>query len=176
MHSVVTPAHLAGCSRLLLAPATTIVLYDSPLARVLGLIVIVLAGVSDILDGRLARRYGTVSTFGVFLDLTADKVFAAVALVSLLQIGRAPIAVVVIILMREFIVMGLRAFAAAQSYVVAAGFLGSLKTIVLFTGMGLVLIAEQAGLAALWIAAALAIVSGFQYTIDIAKHARSGTK
>jgi CDP-diacylglycerol---glycerol-3-phosphate 3-phosphatidyltransferase len=172
---VTTSAHVAGFSRLALAPAVLIILYDTPVTRMFGVVIIVAAGVSDILDGWLARRYGTVSAFGVFLDTTADKVFAAVALVGLLSIGRIPIAIVAIFLIREYLIMGLRAYAAAQGLVVAASPLGSAKTIVLFIGLGVVLLARDAGLALLWIATALAVVSGIDYAVAIGRRVRHAT-
>src|SRR6266852_4871980 len=72
------------------------------------------ASVTDMLDGYLARKYHLVSPLGVFLDLTADKIFVSAILIALVQLGLVPAWIVIIIVSREFLVTGLRSMAAAR--------------------------------------------------------------
>src|SRR5579875_3604267 len=105
----------------------------------------VLASITDLLDGYLARRYHLVSSLGVFLDLTADKVFVSSILIALVQIGLVPAWIVVIIVAREFLVTGLRSMAAAQGTVIAAGRWGKQKTFITLLAIGGILLAKGLG-------------------------------
>nr|BBH93361.1 CDP-diacylglycerol--glycerol-3-phosphate 3-phosphatidyltransferase [Thermogemmatispora argillosa] len=105
----------------------------------------VLASITDLLDGYLARRYHLVSSLGVFLDLTADKVFVSSILIALVQIGLVPAWIVVIIVAREFLVTGLRSMAAAQGTVIAAGRWGKQKTFITLLAIGGILLAHGLG-------------------------------
>src|SRR5262249_56625776 len=87
-----------------------------------------LGSVTDSLDGRIARRYHLVSRLGVFLDLTADKIFVSAALIALVQVGMVPAWIVIVIVTREFLVSGLRSLAAAQGVVIPAGGAGARQT------------------------------------------------
>ena len=101
-----------------------LVLVNQPWAFLVATLLFFLASVTDLLDGYLARRYNAVSSFGVFLDLTADKVFVSTILLALIQIGLAPAWIVAIIITREFLVTGLRSMAAAKGKVIPAGMWG----------------------------------------------------
>jgi CDP-diacylglycerol---glycerol-3-phosphate 3-phosphatidyltransferase len=103
------------------------------------------ASITDLLDGYLARRYHLVSPLGVFLDLTADKVFVSAILVAYVQIGLVPAWVVVIIIAREFLVTGLRSVASARGTVIPAGRLGKQKTFITLVAMGGILLAKGVG-------------------------------
>ncbi|RAQ97430.1 CDP-diacylglycerol--glycerol-3-phosphate 3-phosphatidyltransferase [Thermogemmatispora tikiterensis] len=105
----------------------------------------VLASITDLLDGYLARRYHLVSSLGVFLDLTADKVFVSSILIALVQIGLVPAWIVVIIVAREFLVTGLRSMVAAQGTVIAAGRWGKQKTFITLLAIGGILLAHGLG-------------------------------
>ncbi|MCX5738803.1 MAG: CDP-alcohol phosphatidyltransferase family protein, partial [Proteobacteria bacterium] len=81
-----------------------LILWDSPLTRVLGVALFFLAAVSDAVDGYLARSFQQTSIFGKFADPIADKLLVVGALVSLLQLGELHAAWVMIIIAREFLV------------------------------------------------------------------------
>ncbi len=95
-----------------------LVLVNQPWAFLIATVVFFLASITDLLDGYLARRYHIVSPLGVFLDLTADKVFVSAILVAYVQLGLVPAWIVVIIIAREFLVTGLRSMAAAKGTVI----------------------------------------------------------
>src|SRR5712692_190308 len=119
-----------------------LVLVDQPWAFLTATVLFFLASVSDVLDGYLARRLHVVSTLGVFLDLTADKIFVSTILIALVQIGLVPAWLVVIIVAREFLVTGLRSMAAAKGKVIPAGIWGKQKTLITMTAMGALLLAK----------------------------------
>src|SRR5579884_3768214 len=98
-----------------------LVLVNQPWAFLVGTVLFFFASITDLLDGYLARRMKVVSSFGVFLDLTADKVFVSAILVAMVQIALVPAWIVLIIITREFLVTGLRSMAAAKGTVIPAG-------------------------------------------------------
>jgi CDP-diacylglycerol--glycerol-3-phosphate 3-phosphatidyltransferase len=85
---------------------------------------------SDMADGKIARRLNVVSPLGIFLDTISDKIFVAGALLPMVQIGLISGWVAFAIIVREFIVSGLRSFAAAEGVVIAAGQLGKQKLVI----------------------------------------------
>ena len=91
------------------------------------IIIFVVASLSDIVDGHLARRRNQVSTLGKFLDPIADKLLIAAALIVLVEKHLAPSWAVVVILSREFIITGLRSVAASEGIIIQAQNLGKLK-------------------------------------------------
>src|ERR1700722_803472 len=99
-----------------------------PAARdVFALAIFLVAAVTDLLDGYLARRWGQVTTVGTLLDPIADKLLVSAALVSLVDIHRVPAWIVILIIGREFAVSGLRSIAAASGYMISASELGKTK-------------------------------------------------
>src|SRR5260370_2451309 len=104
-----------------------LVIVNHPWAFLTATVVFFLASITDFFDGYLARRQHIVSPLGVFLDLTADKVFVSAILVAYVQLGLVPAWIVVIIIAREFLVTGLRSMAAAKGTVIPAGKLGKQK-------------------------------------------------
>ena len=88
-----------------------------------------IAGITDILDGYIARRTGQVSDFGKLVDPIADKIIVAAAFIMLVHLGSAPAWIVALIISREFAVSGLRAFAGTQNIVIAARLSGKVKTL-----------------------------------------------
>src|SRR6266852_220400 len=103
------------------------------------------ASVTDLLDGYLARKYHLVSPLGVFLDLTADKIFVSAILIALVQLGLVPAWIVIIIVSREFLVTGLRSMAAARNKVIPAGAWGKQKTFITLVAIGGLLLAKGLG-------------------------------
>jgi CDP-diacylglycerol---glycerol-3-phosphate 3-phosphatidyltransferase len=122
-----------------------LVLIDQPWAFLIGLLLFVLASITDFFDGYLARRLNVVSSLGVFLDLTADKVFVSAILIAMVQIGLIPAWIVFIIVTREFLVTGLRSMAAAKGKVIPAGVWGKQKTFITMVAIGALLLAKGLG-------------------------------
>jgi CDP-diacylglycerol---glycerol-3-phosphate 3-phosphatidyltransferase len=122
-----------------------LVIIDQPLSFLIATIIFFLASMTDLLDGYLARRYHIVSPLGVFLDLTADKIFVSAILIAYVQIGLVPAWIVVIIITREFLVTGLRSVASAKGTVIPAGKLGKQKTFITLVAIGGILLAKGVG-------------------------------
>lgn len=122
-----------------------LVLFNQPWAFLVATLLFALASITDYFDGYLARRLKVVSSLGVFLDLTADKVFVAAILIALVQIELVPAWIVSIIVTREFLVTGLRSIAAAKGTVIPAGKWGKQKTFITLVAMGALLLAKGLG-------------------------------
>ncbi|HEX6552807.1 MAG TPA: CDP-diacylglycerol--glycerol-3-phosphate 3-phosphatidyltransferase [Ktedonobacteraceae bacterium] len=122
-----------------------LVLINTPPAFLVATVLFVLGSGTDFLDGYLARRYKLVSPFGVFLDLTADKVFVSVILIALVQVGLVPAWIVAVIIAREFLVTGLRSMASAKGKVIPAGKWGKQKTLITMVAMSALLLAKGLG-------------------------------
>jgi CDP-diacylglycerol--glycerol-3-phosphate 3-phosphatidyltransferase len=122
-----------------------LVLVDQPWAFLVATVLFLLASMTDFFDGYLARRLKVVSSLGVFLDLTADKVFVSAVLIAMVQIGLVPAWVVFIIVTREFLVTGLRSIAAAKGKVIPAGIWGKQKTFITMVAIGALLLAKGLG-------------------------------
>ncbi len=122
-----------------------LVLVNQPWAFLVATLIFVIASVTDYLDGYLARRLKVVSSLGVFLDLTADKVFVAAILIAFVQIALVPAWIVFIIITREFLVTGLRSVAAARGTVIPAGMWGKQKTFITLVAIGALLLAKGMG-------------------------------
>ena len=118
---------------------------NQPWSFLVATVIFFLASMTDLLDGYLARRYHIVSPLGVFLDLTADKVFVSAILIAFVQIGLVPAWIVVIIITREFLVTGLRSVASAKGTVIPAGKLGKQKTFITLLAIGGILLAKGVG-------------------------------
>ena len=118
---------------------------NQPWSFLIATVIFFLASVTDLLDGYLARRYHLVSPLGIFLDLTADKVFVSAILVAFVQISLVPAWIVVIIITREFLVTGLRSVASARGTVIPAGKLGKQKTFIPLLAIGGILLAKGIG-------------------------------
>ena len=138
--------NLLSLSRMLItAPIFVLILLDAPWAFLTATALFILASVTDFFDGYLSRRFKVVSPLGVFLDLTADKVFVSAILIALVQIGLVPAWIVVIIVTREFLVTGMRSMAAAKGKVIPAGMWGKQKTLITMIALCLLLFAKGLG-------------------------------
>ena len=90
--------------------------------------IFIVASLTDLLDGKIARKYNLVTTFGKFMDPLADKLLVSAAMIALIELKRIPAWVVIVIISREFIISGFRLIAADNHVVLAAGWLGKIKT------------------------------------------------
>jgi len=103
---------------------------DFPINNYVAMLVFVAAGLTDIADGYIARRRGQVTDFGKFLDPLADKILVVAAMLWFVEQGIMPAWVALIVVIREFMVTGLRLIAVDNGRVIAAGLLGKIKTVV----------------------------------------------
>ena len=92
----------------------------------------IIAGLSDFFDGYLARKYNLVTDFGILFDPLADKIFIISVFVVFLHLSIIPVSLVLVILVREFCVTGLRLVAVGKNVVIAANWGGKLKTTLQF--------------------------------------------
>lgn len=130
-------ANLLSWSRIAATPVVLglLALRDWPPAYLIAAVLFVLAQITDVLDGYFARRQKTVSNLGIFLDLTADKLMVSSVLIMLVEQKILSAWIAIIIIGREFLITGLRSYAASNGVVIPAGRLGKLKTV--FTAIAL---------------------------------------
>ena len=115
--------------RILLIPVFMVVLYwDFPGATWVAVAIFIVASFTDLLDGKIARKYNLVTDFGKFADPLADKMLVTAALLWFVEIGQMPAWALLIVLVREFAVSGLRMVASDKGRVIAAGWSGKVKT------------------------------------------------
>lgn len=94
----------------------------------IALVLFCVASLTDMLDGQIARKHNLVTNFGKFMDPLADKLLVCSALIALVDMGRIPALVVIIIISREFIISGFRLIASDNNVVIAASYWGKFKT------------------------------------------------
>ncbi len=92
--------------------------------------IFIIASLTDMLDGRIARKYNLITNFGKFMDPLADKLLVSAALICFVALNRIPAWIVIVITSREFIISGFRLVAAEAGIVIAAGWWGKVKTAV----------------------------------------------
>lgn len=115
--------------RMILVPVFVVVLYlGFPYNNLVALLVFILASLTDLLDGKIARKYHLVTDFGKFMDPIADKLLVTAALLVFVDWHTMPAWVVIVVIAREFIVSALRLVAASNGRVIAAGWSGKVKT------------------------------------------------
>ena len=90
--------------------------------------IFIVASLTDLLDGKIARKYNLVTNFGKFMDPLADKLLVCSAMICLVEMGRLPAWIVIIIISREFIISGFRLVASDNGIVIAASYWGKFKT------------------------------------------------
>ena len=116
-------------TRVVMIPLFLVILYwDFPFHQYVALAVFVLASVTDFVDGYIARHYDQVTDFGKFMDPLADKVLVMAAMLWFVEAGRFPAWALLIVIVREFAVSGLRMIASDKGRVIAAGWSGKVKT------------------------------------------------
>ncbi|ESE30918.1 CDP-diacylglycerol--glycerol-3-phosphate 3-phosphatidyltransferase [Eubacterium brachy ATCC 33089] len=130
-----------------------------------------IASATDALDGYIARKRGLVTNFGKIMDPLADKIIVIAAFILLVQSGKIPGWMIIVILAREFIVAGLRTVAAVDGIVIAAGIWGKLKTATQMLAIPFLIVDnwpfEMIGIPVdqilLWLCVALTVISGIEY-------------
>jgi cardiolipin synthase len=173
--------NLLTISRILVIPVIVGLFYlEGDGARWLALALFILAGITDYFDGYFARRWAQISPFGRFLDPIADKLLVAAVILILVaadHIAGWVVLPALIILCREVLVSGLREFLAQANVGVPVSRLAKWKTMLQMVALGFLLIGDVAdpwvtwvGETGLWIAAALTIVTGYDYLHAGLKH------
>ena len=95
----------------------------------IALAIFIIASLTDLIDGKIARKYNLITDFGKFMDPLADKLLVCSAMIALIEMNRIPSWVVIIIIAREFIISGFRLIASDNGVVIAASYWGKFKTV-----------------------------------------------
>ena len=171
--------------RIILTPIFLAVLYwGFPGADYAALAIFIIASLTDMLDGKIARKYNLVTDFGKFADPLADKILVVAAMLWFVECGRMPAWMVMIVITREFAVSGLRMIASDNGRVIAAGWSGKVKTastmvcivVMLLMGPTVAMLRDPAALTALpaepflwldmicgWVITLTTLYSGVEY-------------
>lgn len=180
-----TPNKLTVMRVLLVPLFIALIMIDSiPLNILWAGLVYGLAAITDLIDGKMARKYGLVTNFGKFLDPIADKILVMAVLLCFSDKGWIDIIAVFIILTREFVVSGLRLVVAGEGVVVPAGIWGKLKTACTMAAFGIIMAIELflvrianidfnffiINEILIWICAVLTIISGATYVYAYKDH------
>ena len=163
------PNKLTVIRMILIVPFVFIMLTDvcGPMGKWIALAIFIIASLTDLLDGKIARKYNLVTNFGKFMDPLADKLLVCAAMICLVEMGKIPSWIVIIIISREFIISGFRLIASDNGIVIAASYWGKFKT-VFQMAMVILMIADIVFLnlvtqIIMWIALALTIISLVDY-------------
>ncbi len=174
--------------RMFLAPIyLALMLIEFPYHYIVALAVFSIASLTDLLDGKIARKNNLITVFGKLLDPLADKMLTTAALLAFMREGWCSIWIVMIVLTREFAVAGVRLIATAQGIVIPANYWGKAKTVSqmvftivimllaeldatfgIFANAGWLTLARTSNIM-LWITAVLTVVSGVTYFVDSKK-------
>ncbi len=142
-----------------------------PGIHLIQLLIFVIASFTDFLDGYLARKNHLVSTFGKFMDPLADKLLVNTLFILFVMQGLVPVLAVMIMIWRDILVDGLRMLAAEKGKVMAAGYLGKLKTVVQMITIILILVSNlpfelynlPVSTFMLWFSVVISVLSGIAY-------------
>ncbi|MDD6483791.1 MAG: CDP-diacylglycerol--glycerol-3-phosphate 3-phosphatidyltransferase [Clostridiales bacterium] len=160
--------------RVILVPVfMVLLLIDSFGAQLGALAVFAAASLTDMLDGKIARKYNLITTFGKFMDPLADKMLTTAAFVIFLQKGIMDSWALMIILAREFMVSGVRLVAAGEGKIIAAAFWGKFKTVAQMAAIMATIVLTmgfiplETGMAIsrllIWISVIFTVISGIEY-------------
>lgn len=135
--------------------------------RCVSAVIFIVASLTDMLDGKIARKYNLVTNFGKFMDPLADKLLVCAALICLVELKQFPAWMAIVIVSREFIISGFRLVAAEQGIVIAASYWGKFKTtfqmiaiiLMIFNFQAMTLLTQIF----VWIALILTIISLVDY-------------
>ena len=155
--------------RVILVPVFMAVLYlDFAGAAWVALAIFIIASLTDLLDGKIARKYNLVTDFGKFADPLADKMLTTAAMLWFVECGQMPAWALLIVIVREFAVSGLRMIAADKGTVIAAGWSGKVKTA---STMGCIIlmflpIPAVVNTVCVWVIALTTLYSGVEYFVQ----------
>jgi len=110
-------------------------LFIADFGRIIAGIVFVIASLTDLADGKIARKYNLITNLGKFLDSLADKMLVISVLIAFVDLGRISSVFVIIIVLREFMVTGIRLIASEKGVVMAAAMIGKIKTVTQMTAV-----------------------------------------
>jgi CDP-diacylglycerol--glycerol-3-phosphate 3-phosphatidyltransferase len=123
--------NLLGLFRIIATPLLVwLIAVASPAPYLWAVLLLLVMALSDMADGRIARRLNVVSPLGIFLDTISDKIFVTGALLPMVETGLISGWVAFVIIVREFVISGLRSYAAAEGTVIPAGKLGKQKLVI----------------------------------------------
>lgn len=129
--------------------------------------IFIIASLTDMLDGKIARKYNLVTNFGKFMDPLADKLLVCSALICLVELKELPAWMVIVIISREFIISGFRLVASDNGVVIAASYWGKFKTTFQMIAVVLLIVGIPAlsmvTTAVVWIALILTVISLVDY-------------
>ena len=129
--------------------------------------IFIIASLTDMLDGKIARKYNLVTNFGKFMDPLADKLLVCSALICLVELKELPAWMVIVIISREFIISGFRLVASDNGVVIAASYWGKFKTTFQMIAVVLLIVGIPAlsmvTTAVVWIALVLTVISLVDY-------------
>ncbi len=150
--------------------------------EVWGVLILLLAAATDWADGYLARRRLQVTTLGILLDPIADKLLISAAFIALVDMHLVKAWMAVIIIGREFTVLGLRNIASAEGFTIAASTLGKTKMVLQVCAVAIVIVGARhpsmnpLGLFLLWLVVISALVSAAQYFLRFWSHVDDSIK
>ena len=135
--------------------------------RYIAAAIFIVASLTDMLDGKIARKYNLVTNFGKFMDPLADKLLVCSALICLVDLKQLPAWMVIVIISREFIISGFRLVASDNGIVIAASYWGKFKTTFQMIAVVLLIVGIPAlsmvTTAVVWIALVLTVISLVDY-------------
>jgi len=159
--------------RIAMVPIFLLVFYlvEAPMNRYIGVFIFIVASLTDLLDGYIARSRNLVTDFGKFMDPLADKLLVVSTLIYMLDVGLMPAWALIIIVSREFIVSGIRLVAATKGKVLAASIWGKIKTATTMVMIIVVLLQLPFGFMGyihqilIFLATGLTVISGIDYMV-----------
>ena len=168
---------------ILLARSPTVGMFGFTIHFVVwGVVILLLAAATDWADGYLARSRKQVTTLGILLDPIADKLLISAAFIALVDMHLVKAWMVVIIIGREFTVLGLRNIASAEGFTIEASTLGKTKMVLQVCAVAIVIVAARhpsmslLGLALMWLVVISALVSAAQYFLRFWSHVDDSIK
>jgi CDP-diacylglycerol--glycerol-3-phosphate 3-phosphatidyltransferase len=162
-------AQLISFLRVVFTPLTLVYLSDWAHKEIFLLVIVIIAGLTDFLDGYVARLEKKTSYLGAIHDFTADKLFVLSALLVFSVAGKIPCWVTFIILYREIIVMGMRIYTSYNKVEIKASPVGKFKTAILFAGMMALLINFPQYMWIIYFSLALTVISFVDYFLKFRK-------
>ena len=137
--------------------------------KIIAAVIFIAASLTDMLDGKIARKYNLVTNFGKFMDPLADKLLVCSALICLVEMDRLAAWMVIVIIAREFIISGFRLIASDNGVVIAASYWGKFKTTFQMIAIVLLILnipaLSMVTQICLWIALILTVVSLVDYLV-----------